>query len=319
MEAKAKNKLEHLNSLSPLTFVEDDDIKSGFLKLYLATHAGESAEDAENFYERESNYFKRILFSNNDLRKCTMFSLYGCFMDIVVNGLSFDSSANLVYIETRNFKTSAQGQPDQWEKRASNKISPYGELTLRIKYGQIKYIDNPVIVYDGDIFKKGYGQDGKQFIIYEASIPRKGNEIVASFVKIVRPDGSFDFPHMEQHDIERLKSYSLRQNKTAANALYSANDNQIDPGFLKAKTIRHAFKAFPKVNILGANSSFDEDTTEEQVFNIPAESESAPPTSVVQSPFPQSANIAEAPKQNPGPSANGNHIPKTVTFTSDEF
>lgn len=256
------NKLAHLNTLKPLTFMDDEEIKASFKKLYLATHAGETDDDAENFYERESNYFKRIIFGSKDLQQATMFSLYGCLMDIITNGLSFDPSANLVYVTIRNFNTAQRGQADQWEKRASNTISPYGELTLRIKYGQVKYIDTPVVVFEGDLFKKGYNEDGKQYIRYEAQIPRCTNNIVAGFVKVVRPDGTFDFPHMDSMDIERLKNYSVKQNKKVTDLYGGSGENAtgvIDTGFFKAKLIRHAFKAFPKVKILGGHSSFEED------------------------------------------------------------
>jgi recombinational DNA repair protein RecT len=319
MEPKAKSKLEHLNSLQPLSFCEDDQIKSSFLKLHAATHPGESQDDAESFYERESNYFKRLLFNNPELRKCTLFSLYGCFMDIVVNGLSFEPSANLLYIEVRSANVGTKDSP-QWEKRASNKISPYGELTLRIKCGQIKYIDTPVIVYEGDLFKKGYSQNGAQYVVYEAAIPRASNQIQATFVKITRPDGSFDFPHMEKADIERLRKYSERQNSRGneapkANALYGSDNGQIDPGFLKAKTIRHAFKAYPKVNIMGAWSEIDEEEVP-QVYNVDEPIAQAEAPAPFNSEVPGFIKVSE--EGFTAPSLNGRKL-ETVSFDHDEF
>lgn len=170
-------------------------------------------------------------------------------MDVAVNGLSFDPTKKQIYIIPRNHKTGAvdaQGK-EIWEKRAGLMISPYGELTLRMKSGQIKYADNPVIVYEGDKFSiKDSG--GQKTVEFEMQIPRKqGAKIVASFIKIVRADGSVDYSYLLPEDIERLKGYSSRQNYGKPNALYGGDNGDIDSGFLAAKTIKHAFKSYPKV------------------------------------------------------------------------
>lgn len=57
---------------------------------------------------------------------------------------------------------------------------------------------------------------------------------------------------MLQEEIDRLRQYSNKNNKGSgeqdkSNKLYSSNDGQIDPGFLEAKIIKHAFSTFPKV------------------------------------------------------------------------
>jgi hypothetical protein len=53
-------------------------------------------------------------------------------------------------------------------------------------------------------------------------------------------------------EVERLRAYSNKNNFGSAtndksNALYTSSGGQIDTGFLKAKTLKHAFKAYPKV------------------------------------------------------------------------
>lgn len=82
-------------------------------------------------------------------------SLYGCFLDIAVNGLTLDQTGHpLCYILSRNCKL---GTKRTWErylrKRAYVSVTGYGELTMRMRAGQIKYADNPVVVYEGDHFK----------------------------------------------------------------------------------------------------------------------------------------------------------------------
>jgi len=79
-------------------------------------------------------------------------------------------------------------------------------------------------------------------------IPRTSKKIIGSFIRITRNDGTSDLQWLLEDDIKRLQGYSARQNKnTSGNALYSSNDGQIDTGFLEAKTIKHAFRTYPKV------------------------------------------------------------------------
>ena len=68
---------------------------------------------------------------------------------------------------------------------------------------------------------------------------------------IVLPNNGLDFKWLLQDDIDRLKGYSLKQNGASygANALYTSNNGQIDPGFLSTKTIKHAMAAYTKLRI----------------------------------------------------------------------
>ena len=59
--------------------------------------------------------------------------------------------------------------------------------------------------------------------------------------------------------MERFRQASERQNKFKededtgekgkANALYTSYNGQPDPGFMQAKTMKHAFRALPKVKL----------------------------------------------------------------------
>jgi hypothetical protein len=257
---KTALKLDYLNSLAPMTFMDDAAIKNNFVAMYRQMRS-DNEEEAEAFHARESLYFKRRLMDSPDLRASTIFSLYACFIDIVANGLSFDPDSKLVYLETRNANVGTQ-QNVVWEKRAKLVISPYGELTIRMEVGQIKYIDQPVVVYDCDSIRIRTNEAGQKVVVYEGAIPRTSKKIIACFVKVTRPDGSFDFNYLLEDDIIRLAAYSQRNNSRGssagkANALYTSNDGQVDPGFLIAKTIKHAFRTFPKVRIKGTNTELD--------------------------------------------------------------
>lgn len=81
-------------------------------------------------------------------------SLYGCFLDIAVNGLTLDQTGHpLCYILSRNCKTGYKNEHgnDIYEKRAYVSVTGYGELTMRMRAYQIKYADNPVVVYEETI------------------------------------------------------------------------------------------------------------------------------------------------------------------------
>ncbi len=239
-----KLSLNDINQMKPIALLDDERVKKRFVNLFMNLHkTGE--DEAENFFETEKYNFIRIISESEHLQQCTPFSIYGCFLDVARLALSLErGSQPLLYVLWGNAKVG-----DKWEKRASLEVSPYGELVLRMQAGQIAYADSPVIVYEGDTFRPIVNEKGQKICVYEAAIPRKSKNIIGAFIRLTRPDNSFDFYYMLPDDIERLKNYSHKKNKGKTNALYSSNDGQIDSGFLAAKVIKHAFKTFPKVRI----------------------------------------------------------------------
>ncbi len=163
-------------------------------------------------------------------------------------------------------------------KRAILEISPYGELALRIQAGQIAYADRPIVVFEGDKFQPLVNDQGNKIVSYSAAIPRASKKIIGSFIKLIRPNGSFDFFWMLPEDIERLAGYSKKKNRnTGANSLYTSNDGQIDTGFLEAKTIRHAFKTFPKLKLGQFSQLQQEDTVQAVDYGLNEEVHSQTP------------------------------------------
>ena len=134
-------------------------------------------------------------------------------------------------------------------------MTGYGELTMRMRAGQIRYADNPVIVYEGDILSINL-DNGVKKITYSAAIPRKSSNVIGAFIRIVRTDGSEDYQWLLEGDIQRLAKFSAKNNsyykdgqrvEGKANELYFSNGGGIDSGFLENKMIKHAFDAYPKV------------------------------------------------------------------------
>lgn len=237
--------IEQLKSMKPVDVIENSFVKNRFVTLYNNIHG---SENGELFFEQEKYNLLRIIQSSKDLPACTGFSIYGILLDVANMGLTLEiNSRPLLYVLPNNVNVGTKDKP-VWEKRATIEISPYGELDLRIQAGQLLYADRPVVVFDGDEFQPRVTETGQKVVVYSAAIPRKSKNIIGAFIKLTRPDNSFDFFWMLPEDIERLKGYSAKKNKGTANALYD-KDGQIDTGFLEAKVIKHAFKTFPKLRL----------------------------------------------------------------------
>lgn len=249
-QKKSVGVIEHLSSLKAMQVADDSKVKDKFIMMVEAIH-GPGIANA--FYEAERHYFQKLILENKDLQNCTRLSLYGAFIDCAVNRLSFDPQRKLAYLLWDNHKigVDANGN-DQYEKRARMAISPYGELFLRQQFGQIKSADNPEVVYEGEKFTKISGKDGT-LISHEINWPRPNTDLVAAYIRFVKPDGSVDYFVMDMIQMARLKEYSARKNYGKASKMYGdeKSKTKVDTGFLIAKTIKHAFKSYPKVKLKG--------------------------------------------------------------------
>lgn len=222
-------------------------VRDRFINNFKSIH-GVGDPEAEMFYEKEKNSMARIIAGSEGLKACTGFSTYGVFLDICSYGLTIENGSRpYMYITFFNFQDKAD---NTWKKHMQVDLSPYGELALRIKAGQILYADRPVVVYEGDQFQPSVNDKGQKIVQYKTNVPRTSSKIIGSFIRLVRPDGSFDFYWMLPEDVDRLKAYSEKKNKTSgSNALYNSCNGEIDPGFLEAKTIKHSFKTFPTIRL----------------------------------------------------------------------
>ncbi len=255
-----KLNFEQLNQLDPLKLVDDESVRANFIRTYSKIH-GKSESDAEMVYEREAMYYKKALSGNARLKECTKLSLYSVFLEIAINGLSIQpGSKSEAYLESRGVKTGGTKENPSYSQVAFLRITAYGELNLRIMAGQIIRMMNPVVVYEGDRFQPTTNDRGELIVKYEPKIPRQSKKIIGCWVRIQLPDGSSDFKWILEDDIERLKKYSIPnygENRNP-NALYISENGGIDPGFLEAKTIKHAMRSYTKLRI-GENVAFDDE------------------------------------------------------------
>lgn len=268
-------KVEELNALPATKIVENENVQTKFIQMYNAIWGSQMGEQ---IYHKEVFNFQKVLRENPSLAECSKMSLFGCFLDMAVNGLSLDNTSHPhCYLIPRKVKTGQKDERgfDRYEKRASVSVTGYGELTMRMRAGQIRYADNPVIVYEGDIFSISL-DNGVKKITYSAAIPRKSSNVIGAFIRIVRCDGSEDYQWLLEGDIQRLAKFSAKNNsyynkdgqrvEGKANELYYSNSGGVDPGFLENKMIKHAFDAYPKVRT-GKNTMMATEQEDEEVID----------------------------------------------------
>ena len=304
--------VDAINKMKPLEIVESPIIRDRFIYIW-DTLWGEG--EGEAAYEREANYFNAQLRETNNgkLQACTPFSIFTAFIDLAVCGLSLEPGVRaLTYLIGRNTNIGTKDQP-RYESRVKLTISGYGELVLRARCGQIRHADNPVLVYNNDEFSFS-DFNGRKEVNYKCNLPHAGQPIIACYLRITRSDGTIDYSVMLEEDWVRLAGYSQKQNSYfdksknqwvgTANALYGVDNKgavHIDPGFLMAKCIKHAFKTYPKMRI-GRGTELQTEQKEEadkldELYGIDA--------------------THEEHQQSPAPYGN-NEIPSGVTVDADD-
>jgi hypothetical protein len=241
--------------------VDEPAIRESFINTLCCIHK-KSPADAEMIFEREAIYYRKALSDNEWLRKCTGLSLYSSFLEIAINGLSIQPGAKSeAFLEARSAKQIVPEVRDgktvnveYWIKVCRLVVTAYGELNMRILSGQIVRMNNPIVIYEGDRFQPRTNERGELTVDYAPAIPRQSNHIVGVWCSVVLPKGGIDFKWLLEEDIRRLAEYS-RPKKTKegenpqTSALYRSNGGQIDPGFLEAKCIKHAMRAYTKLRL----------------------------------------------------------------------
>lgn len=231
--------MQVITQSTPAQMVSNPQIESRFQHLYAIANGIEDDKTAHAFYETEKVHFLKLINDTPGLQSCTKLSLYGVFLDIALNGLSIDPMMKHAYIEPYNVNVGTKNEP-RYEKRAKLDISGYGELLLRQRHGQVKYVDNAVIVYEGDEFRYGT-KNGQTIVEHIATIPRKSNNMIACYLKITRPDDSIDYKVLTYEELMSIKECSKMPNSPAWTKSIA--------GMFRTKTIKHAFNNYPKLKV----------------------------------------------------------------------
>lgn len=258
----------NLESMKPIEIVDDKAVKEKFVNVYVSIHKKQkkTMEDALAFYTKECIYYKQALTKDPKLASCTNISLFSAFMESAINDLSTQPGAKAeAYYECKGVKSGGTYEKPEYTNTAYFLIQTYGELTLRIRSGQIVHAYNPIVVYEGDLFQPTTNDNGDLIVRYEPKIPRTSKKIIACYVRLALSNNKYDYKWLTVEDIERLKGYSNKsRNNKGANALYaSGDDKQIDVGFLETKTIKHAMRSYPKLRV--GECSVVEDESEDDL------------------------------------------------------
>ena len=195
--------VDRLNQLQPADILTYEPVRDKFIQIWDTLWREGTGEAA---YERELNHFTHWLKDNaQTVAKVTRFSIFTTFIDLAICGLSVEPGVRaLCYLQGRNITIGKDAQGKSiYEARLTLNISGYGELVMRARAGQIKYADNPVIVYEEDSFSFS-DNDGRKSVKYTCNLPHKSRHIVACFMKIVRTDNSVDYAVMFEEDWTRL-------------------------------------------------------------------------------------------------------------------
>lgn len=252
-----------------------EEMRSTWQSVY-ANRTRCSEEAARAAFDREADYFEKQTEEKKELQNCTEVSLKNAFLDIAATGLSIQTGPKAeAFLEKRGAKKTEANGAVTWTNVCSLKVTAYGELNMRIMAGQIVRASNPVIIYECDKFQPHTNERGDLVVDYKPAIPRVSTNIIGCYVQLILPHDGRDYKWLLLDDIARLKGYSAKQNKSSgANELYTANGGQIDPGFLEAKTLKHAMRAYTKMHLPDSVKMDDEeeDTPEQQAgFAEPAE------------------------------------------------
>lgn len=206
--------------------------KEKYTKIYHAMQ-GLTDEQASQQFDVDFFAFGKRIGDGKNLSKCTALSIEHTFFMVIKSGMTFDETANHIYILNRGNKMYFQEQA-------------HGTIFLCRRAGSIKDCSVPIIVYEGDEFKPRT-ENGVTVISHAPQIPRSSKNILAGFCFVTNPDGSKTPFYMLIEDVERLKAASAKQRKGPANSLYTSGEGgQIDKGFFQTKIVNAALKYTPK-------------------------------------------------------------------------
>ncbi len=276
---------KYIKGLSPAAVATDKAIGEHFVNKYMAMYRTEK-EQAVAFYEREKDNFMKRVTEVDAIAQCTPMSIFLAFMQVGGWKLSFEGGSQPdVYLIPGNRNIGTKDQPN-WVKEVVAQPSPYGEKKIRIETGQIKHVGTPTVIYDCDTYKEYVGESGRTVVEWSKGSRTDKSKIIGSFILLEYPDGSREFKTFDHEDISSWRNASAKKNRGTANALYTSNGGQIDAKFLQGKTLKHAFKLFPRViatpkmpdNFVPEHedavrqgfdtSEFTEDTTYEEVPEV---------------------------------------------------
>lgn len=204
-----------LQETKPAQIAELEFVKEKFIQNYNMCNPGNLGE---MMYHRQLVHFKQQITGSDQLKAADPFSLYACFVTAAVNGYSLDPQDNEVYL------IPLKGKAYLWRQAGAH-------VKRLTRTNQIKYVDQPQLVYEGDDFgvKNGVPDHTERF---------KSETIIAAYVRFVLPDGKDRYFIYRKSDWEAWK----KKSQQASGDNWTGNNGQPGAAFLRTKVVLHACK-----------------------------------------------------------------------------
>ena len=259
---------KHVQALGSAAAVIADPLLGNQLITKYAEMYEVPINEAQRFYNREKDSFGKLISQSPALQQCTPMSAYLAFGFVMKYKATFDTGRGaLAYLIPGRRNIGTRDQPNMiWEMQAS--LTADGEREARISTGILKKVGHPVIVHEGDHYKKYMDNATGQIVVEYAEAENPSTKIKSSFVRIVEPDGTVVFKTFNLTDVKTWEDASNKKNyNKGANPLYTSGiDGQIQESFFKTKTLLHSFKGYKAIDY-GGREGFVPDTEAAKAIN----------------------------------------------------
>lgn len=202
---------------NPFKMIDSEMVRERFIKNYeLATQK----KDGVLAYQAQVISFRQLIQASADLQKCTVESLYKCFIQASIKGYSLDVADQQCYMYPYGAVATLQPQAGAFvEKLKRNK--------------QILHSDQAKLVYKGDIIEVENGKVIKHVEKFQSE------QIILGYVKFTRTDNSEIFFIYRPSDWAAWKSKSKQKDGENWN---KGIEGQPVAAFLRTKIVLHAAK-----------------------------------------------------------------------------
>lgn len=258
---------KHIAELKTAAAVIADQLLGNQLVTKYAEMYEVPVTEAQRFYNREKDSFGKLISQSPALQQCTPMSAYLAFGFVMKYRASFDTGRGATaYLIPGRRNIGTKDQPNMiWEMVAS--LTADGEREARISTGILKKVGHPIIVHEGDFYKKYMSNETGQIVVEFSEAENPSTKIKSGFVRIVEPDGTVVFKTFNLTDVETWRKASEKKNFGKANALYTSGvDGQIQESFFKTKCLLHSFKGYKPIDY-GGREGFVPDVEATKAIN----------------------------------------------------
>lgn len=202
---------------NPIQMIDSDLVRERFIKNY---ELASQKKDGILAYQSQVISFRQLFQANAELTKCTMDSLYKCFIQASIRGYSLDQADQQCYMYPYGAVATLQPQAGAFvEKLKRNK--------------QILHSDQAKLVYKGDEIQVENGKVVKHVEKFQSE------QIILGYVKFTRFDNSEIYFIYRPSDWAAWRSKSKQ--KEAEN-WKGGFEGQPVAAFLRTKIVLHAAK-----------------------------------------------------------------------------